>query len=185
MKTTLYRLFDRNGALLYVGISGRWFRRMHEHAGTQGWWDNVAMVKRQSFETRDAALAVEAQAIRDENPQYNQRGRAPQKSLALPRIPPVVRVRVTRTARTKAERTILDEEVAQLRSEGLTGIEIRQRLGIGRETLASSIRRVVAAGRASPLPVGGAALPPEWRQRGNWKAWRELKAKQFKEARHD
>jgi predicted GIY-YIG superfamily endonuclease len=73
-ETTLYRLFDQDGELLYVGISGRWVRRLARHAAQQGWWDEVATVTRQPFPSRSEALEAEAAAIRQEHPRYNVQG---------------------------------------------------------------------------------------------------------------
>jgi predicted GIY-YIG superfamily endonuclease len=78
-KTTLYRLYDANDVLLYVGISGKWLARMAQHAAGKGWWDDVATVRREAFPTRAEALAAEVQAIRDEGPLHNVRGRSPRK----------------------------------------------------------------------------------------------------------
>jgi predicted GIY-YIG superfamily endonuclease len=72
---TLYRLFDASGVLLYVGISGRWATRLAQHAARQGWWDEVAKVTREPFESREDALAAEAAAIKREHPRYNVRGK--------------------------------------------------------------------------------------------------------------
>jgi predicted GIY-YIG superfamily endonuclease len=74
-ETTLYRLFDQGGELLYVGISGRWVRRLASHAARQGWWDDVASVTRQPFPSRSEALEAEATAIRQERPRYNVQGK--------------------------------------------------------------------------------------------------------------
>jgi hypothetical protein len=73
-ETTLYRLFDQDGELLYVGISGRWVRRLASHAARQGWWDDVASVTRQPFPSRSEALEAEAAAIRQERSRYNVQG---------------------------------------------------------------------------------------------------------------
>jgi predicted GIY-YIG superfamily endonuclease len=87
-ETTLYRLFDEGGGLLYVGISGRWVRRLASHAAQQGWWDDVASVTRQSFPSRTEALEAEATAIRQERPRYNVRGKPwPDPIDASPRPP--------------------------------------------------------------------------------------------------
>lgn len=167
-KTTLYRLYDVDDALLYVGISSKWFARMAQHATEKGWWDDVVTVKRQAFPGRTEALAAEREAIRTERPRYNVRGRAVDKQVSTT-FPPVVKVRRSMAGVSQAERCALDDEVAQLRNAGLTGIEIRLQLGITHRALAGSIRRLVAAGRATPLPVGWAGLPPQWRRRGRYR----------------
>jgi predicted GIY-YIG superfamily endonuclease len=62
-ETTLYRLFDQDGELLYVGISGRWVRRLASHAARQGWWDDVASVTRQPFPSRSEALVLQPEFV--------------------------------------------------------------------------------------------------------------------------
>ena len=80
-ETTLYRLFGNDGALLYVGISGHWAKRLARHAARQGWWDEVVTVTRQPFPSRDEALEAEAVAIRQERPRYNIRQEQPQHNV--------------------------------------------------------------------------------------------------------
>ena len=87
-ETMLYRLFDQDGGLLYVGISGRWVRRLVSHAARQGWWDDVASVTRQPFPSRSEALEAEAAAIRQERPRYNVQGQPqPTPPTRAPRSP--------------------------------------------------------------------------------------------------
>ena len=71
MTTSLYRFFDPEGRLLYVGISGVVVIRLHQHAREKGWWTEVVAVMVDHFPTREAARAAELQAIRDEKPKYN------------------------------------------------------------------------------------------------------------------
>ena len=73
--TTLYRMFDAAGDLLYVGITSRGGRRFDEHAKVQPWWVEVASVTVEHFATRTEALAAELAAIRVEDPTYNAAGR--------------------------------------------------------------------------------------------------------------
>lgn len=69
--TTLYRLFDAAGVLLYVGISGVPFLRWKQHGQTQPWWPRVTKATVQHFATRQAALEAELTAIREESPLFN------------------------------------------------------------------------------------------------------------------
>jgi hypothetical protein len=73
--TTLYRLHDAEGRLLYVGISSSGGRRLEQHAYSKAWWHEVAAATFEEFPTREAAAAAELQAIRDENPRHNIAGR--------------------------------------------------------------------------------------------------------------
>lgn len=69
--TTLYRFFDAEGALLYVGITGRGPRRWVEHAAEKPWWSEVARTSTTHYATRSAALQAETDAIRSERPRHN------------------------------------------------------------------------------------------------------------------
>jgi predicted GIY-YIG superfamily endonuclease len=70
-RTAVYRLFDADDVLLYIGISKNFGQRWHQHAATQPWWPEV---QRQAIEWhpgRPQALAAETSAIREERPRYN------------------------------------------------------------------------------------------------------------------
>ncbi|MFI7073604.1 GIY-YIG nuclease family protein [Micromonospora sediminicola] len=67
----LYRFFDRTDALLYVGITMNLPARLKQHRKDKHWWLQVTNIVIEPFETREAALAAEKKAIRDESPVYN------------------------------------------------------------------------------------------------------------------
>jgi predicted GIY-YIG superfamily endonuclease len=69
--TSLYRLHDAQGGLLYVGIAGNPGRRFQEHAGTKAWWGQVSWVHVEHYPTRTEAEAAEITAIRAERPKHN------------------------------------------------------------------------------------------------------------------
>lgn len=69
-RTALYRYFDADGRLLYVGISHDPNMREDQHRGTR--WHPLAVRRTEAWHpTRRAALAAETQAIRAEKPEYN------------------------------------------------------------------------------------------------------------------
>jgi predicted GIY-YIG superfamily endonuclease len=68
---TLYRLFNEQDQLLYVGISSKWYERFHQHEKTQPWWLSVAKITLENFETRDEVVEAEKRAIRLEKPLHN------------------------------------------------------------------------------------------------------------------
>jgi hypothetical protein len=70
-RTAVYRLFDADGVLLYVGASNNLDVRWGSHATDKPWWSEVADRKVVWFETRSEALAKETRAIEDEKPRYN------------------------------------------------------------------------------------------------------------------
>lgn len=72
--TCLYRYFDNQDQLLYVGITSRGSRRFKEHESTQPWWAQVARATVEHHGDRDAALEAEREAIRCERPAYNVAG---------------------------------------------------------------------------------------------------------------
>lgn len=69
--TTLYRFFDEEGRLLYVGVSTSAPNRMKQHRATKPWFTQVASATFSHLPTRNAALEAEAVAIRTEKPLMN------------------------------------------------------------------------------------------------------------------
>lgn len=92
--TTLYRLYDQSGALLYVGIAGNPGRRFEQHRGDKPWWGEVTDMKVEHFETRREAIIAEITAIQIGRPVYNK----------------------THTGMTKAER---NQIARQVKKDGL------------------------------------------------------------------
>jgi hypothetical protein len=68
---TLYRLYDRNDKLLYVGISVRVETRLKEHKTSKVWWDDVVRYELETFPDRASVLAAEELAIKTEFPVHN------------------------------------------------------------------------------------------------------------------
>ncbi len=71
--TTLYRLFDKSGALLYIGISDRALRRLAEHEADKPWWPDVCSATFENYGHREDAEEAETRFIRSERPVYNVR----------------------------------------------------------------------------------------------------------------
>lgn len=72
-RPVLYRVFDANDRLIYVGASHVLHFRMETHA-TKSWWS--ALARRVAWEfhpTKESALAAEAVAIQEEQPPFNVR----------------------------------------------------------------------------------------------------------------
>jgi predicted GIY-YIG superfamily endonuclease len=70
-KTDLYRQFDKDGRLLYVGVSINARRRHVQHKSMSFWADQVATITIEKYQDRDSALIAERQAISAEKPVYN------------------------------------------------------------------------------------------------------------------
>ena len=67
----LYRCFDADRRLLYVGVSSSPTDRMHQHVSQSPWAGEIASVEIERHDARDAALAAERVAIATENPVHN------------------------------------------------------------------------------------------------------------------
>lgn len=72
--TALYRFFDADGALLYVGITDCLGRRFRQHARRVSWWRAIARRTVILYATRAAALSAEDWAILSERPVHNVKG---------------------------------------------------------------------------------------------------------------
>ena len=73
-RTALYRLYDADGSLLYVGMTSNLRSRMVGHAADKPWWAAVARQTTEWYDTRAEAAAAEAEAIKSENPIHNIQG---------------------------------------------------------------------------------------------------------------
>lgn len=66
----LYRHFDREGKLLYVGISFHAFNRLMGHKQAK-WFEQISRVEIENFPDRRSAELAEIKAIREERPIHN------------------------------------------------------------------------------------------------------------------
>lgn len=71
MSTTLYRHFDSNDNLLYVGISLSAYERFKQHLSQSGWSIQSIKMTMQHYNTREEALIAEKDAIINERPIHN------------------------------------------------------------------------------------------------------------------
>lgn len=67
----VYRLFDADGVLLYVGCTCRPVHRMSAHRRDKRWAGRLASVTWSEPMRQFQALAAEAKAIREEAPEFN------------------------------------------------------------------------------------------------------------------
>lgn len=70
VRHVLYRFFDHENVLLYVGITKRIYARSDAHRA-QPWWDEVVRIEIEDYPDREATREAELAAIRTENPKYN------------------------------------------------------------------------------------------------------------------
>lgn len=71
--TWLYRWFDADDLLLYIGISDDLSARTGTHARESSWMDFADRSTKERFEDRSEALASETAAIESEQPLFNYR----------------------------------------------------------------------------------------------------------------
>jgi DNA-binding transcriptional regulator YhcF (GntR family) len=70
-RTALYRLYDAEGRLLYIGIAVKPEQRWIQHAAEKDWWPEVARRDTYWCDSRAEALVREVDAIVTEQPIYN------------------------------------------------------------------------------------------------------------------
>lgn len=79
-RTALYRAFDADEQLLYVGITDGVDTRFKAHQKSAEWWPLMVRRDIEWFDTRRDAMRAEATAIKTEGPLYNKQTYGPQFS---------------------------------------------------------------------------------------------------------
>ncbi|WP_132120963.1 GIY-YIG nuclease family protein [Actinocrispum wychmicini] len=82
----LYRMFDRDGRLLYVGITLDVSQRFKEHRAGKSWWTEASTITLERHGTRQDVEAAEAAAIVNEQPLYNVQRRRRHQTESLKRL---------------------------------------------------------------------------------------------------
>ena len=67
----VYRHYDIDGELLYIGNTTNLMRRQDEHSRSTSWFNDVVTIKVNHYTTPEAAKYAEVNAIINENPKYN------------------------------------------------------------------------------------------------------------------
>ena len=67
----LYRFYNADSDLLYIGITNNPTVRWRGHRNTKDWWHEIATITLQTFPDRTNTLKAEREAIIAEHPQYN------------------------------------------------------------------------------------------------------------------
>jgi excinuclease UvrABC nuclease subunit len=70
-RTALYRLYDAEDRLIYVGITSNPKARWAAHSRDKHWWPEVARKSVEWFETRKSAGRIEKIEVEEERPLYN------------------------------------------------------------------------------------------------------------------
>lgn len=79
-RCALYRHRDADERLLYVGISVQPSQRAAQHALSQAWFEDVATIQIEWFDSEQEARQAETLAIAEENPAHNRRRPSPRGS---------------------------------------------------------------------------------------------------------
>lgn len=84
----LYRHFNKDGVLLYVGISLNAITRLMAHRDNCHWWNEIASITIESFPDRNSVRDAERMAIYNEKPLHNIKLKAwePEKEKIKPEI---------------------------------------------------------------------------------------------------
>ncbi len=128
-RTALYRHFDADGVLLYVGITDCLSQRDRQHAASSGWHAKVVRTETQWCLSREHAADLERVAVKHEKPLHN---------VQLSELPRPV-VSITPQAMLKAAhgdgaaKAIRDME-DQLKAAGLSVDDLCQTAPIKRST---------------------------------------------------
>lgn len=70
-ETELYRYFDKEGDLLYIGISLNSVARQAQHKMASFWYKEAVRVEIERHGSREDALLAERTAIKEEGPKHN------------------------------------------------------------------------------------------------------------------
>lgn len=68
---SIYKHYNTNGELLYVGASQNPFARLKSHELCSSWAADISLVYIERFDSLDDALSAEKQAIQSEGPKFN------------------------------------------------------------------------------------------------------------------
>lgn len=139
MSASVYRAFDADENLLYIGHSTRVLGRLAEHAATKGWWRRVTHVTVEHFESRLDASTAEAAAIASERPEMNERAGA--------------LIAKDRTLGLDARREIGRRIRAARRAADITQVDLAARLHISQSAIAQWER-----GKNTPAGIHRARL---------------------------
>ena len=71
MKHFVYKHWDKDGVLLYVGCCKDVGKRTLNHSSNAHWFDRISKITSEEFPTRKAGLKAEKKAIKKERPLFN------------------------------------------------------------------------------------------------------------------
>ena len=71
VEQTLYRFYNENDELIYVGITNTWYQRFHQHEKKSGWFSEAVKVTFEKYPDRESVELAESYIIKLEKPKYN------------------------------------------------------------------------------------------------------------------
>jgi predicted GIY-YIG superfamily endonuclease len=77
---TLYRFYDVEGALIYVGQTTNPSARISTHRSEKAWWTEVGSIEVEHCACKEHLDRAERNAIIAERPRYNVAGKPPEPS---------------------------------------------------------------------------------------------------------
>lgn len=102
----IYRMYDGDNALLYIGYSMNAAVRLNSHSSSAKWFGRVSRIEIERFPSARLARLAEAKAIRNENPEFNVRhnryvaAKGPKVDRGMPKKT-FMKVRVTKEEQAK------------------------------------------------------------------------------------
>lgn len=87
--TIVYRHYDKDGNLMYVGQSMKVLYRQMQHASSSHWYDDVTKITLERFPDVSLAKIAERNAIRNEKPLHNRIYKAGPSALKVSKPGPV------------------------------------------------------------------------------------------------
>jgi hypothetical protein len=125
----VYRMYDEQGVLLYIGRTGNAGRRFGDHTSKR-WFPLVATIKMEWLPGEASAVLAERRAIQQEHPRYNvaETRRSRRRRTRLPAAPPAKRAPVRRPI-PEGE---CHETLTTLLARGTTTSEVALALGVSK-----------------------------------------------------
>lgn len=151
---TLYRFFNADGQLLYIGVTGNVRARWNAHSLTQPWWTEVATCTIEHRPSRAVALAAEKAAIVAEQPLHNvvhNQAELGQKVAALRGRPvaecaPIIADLLDDLTAVATDERYGDEAAVKLLARALRAIRPRMPRPADRATAIAELHRAVGEG---------------------------------------
>lgn len=152
-QTTVYRLYDANGRLLYIGSSVHPQVRWEQHASEKLWWSSVAHARVDWHPNRRAARASELEAIRSEAPLHNNKGTEEEETFPYEGSRGLGIETILRRA-AKEHRKALDSLAIVAERAALSGLSVErisEQLAISEAEVQALAERLVEGGGISTI----------------------------------